>query len=69
MTAGYDIGLAAEDDLEGILDLQDRNQPDRGGPVPPRMVRSGHRSHAGGGGAARGPGGGLSRLLAPGRVR
>jgi L-amino acid N-acyltransferase YncA len=40
MTAGYDIGLAAEDDIEGILELQDRNQPDRGGTLSARFPRA-----------------------------
>jgi L-amino acid N-acyltransferase YncA len=40
MTAGYDIGLATEGDIEGILDLQDRNQPDRGGTLSARFSRA-----------------------------
>ena len=39
MTAAYEIGLAAEDDLEGILALQDRNQPDWGGTLSARFSR------------------------------
>jgi L-amino acid N-acyltransferase YncA len=37
VTAGYDIALAAEGDIEGILDLQDRNQPDQGGTLSTRL--------------------------------
>src|SRR3712207_5957606 len=40
VTAGYDIGLAAGDDIEGILELQDRNQPDRGGTLSARLPRA-----------------------------
>lgn len=40
MAAGCDIGLAAEDDLEGILDLQDRNQPDCSGTLSARFPRA-----------------------------
>ena len=39
MTTGNEIGLAAEDDLEGILALQDRNQPDWGGTLSARFSR------------------------------
>jgi hypothetical protein len=39
MTAGDDIGFAAESDIEGILDLQDRNQPHRGGMLPAQFSR------------------------------
>jgi L-amino acid N-acyltransferase YncA len=39
VTAGYGIALAAEGDIEGILDLQDRNQPDRGGTLSARFSR------------------------------
>jgi L-amino acid N-acyltransferase YncA len=40
VTAGYDIGLATEGDFEGILNLQDRNQPDRGGTLSARFSRA-----------------------------
>jgi L-amino acid N-acyltransferase YncA len=39
VTAGYDVGLAAEGDIEGILELQDRNQPDRSGTLSARLSR------------------------------
>jgi L-amino acid N-acyltransferase YncA len=39
VTAGYGISLATEDDIEGILELQDRNQPDRGGTLSARFPR------------------------------
>jgi predicted N-acetyltransferase YhbS len=37
MTAGYDIGLATPDDIPGILALQERNLPDRGGSLSVRL--------------------------------
>jgi L-amino acid N-acyltransferase YncA len=40
VTAGYDIGLATEGDFEGIVNLQDRNQPDRGGTLAARFSRA-----------------------------
>jgi hypothetical protein len=40
VTAGYDIGLATEGDFEGILNLQDRNHPDRGGTLSARFCRT-----------------------------
>jgi L-amino acid N-acyltransferase YncA len=40
VTAGYNIGLATEADIEGILGLQDRNQPDRGGTLSARFSRA-----------------------------
>ncbi len=39
MTTGYEIALAAEGDIEGMLDLQDRNQPERGGTLSARFSR------------------------------
>jgi L-amino acid N-acyltransferase YncA len=37
--AGYEIGLATESDLEGILDLQEANLPHRGGTLSARLSR------------------------------
>ena len=44
----YDTGLAAEDDLNAILDLQERNLPKSGGTLSARLSRSApHRLHVG----------------------
>ena len=39
MIPGYDIARATHEDIDGILDLQDRNQPDRGGTLSARFSR------------------------------
>lgn len=40
MTAGYQIGLAEKGDIDGILDLQERNLPQRGGTLSARLSRA-----------------------------
>jgi L-amino acid N-acyltransferase YncA len=40
VTAGCEIGLARQDDIDGILDLQERNLPQRGGMLSTRLPRS-----------------------------
>jgi L-amino acid N-acyltransferase YncA len=39
MIAGYEIALATEGDLDGILDLQEENLPHRGGALSARFSR------------------------------
>ncbi len=39
-THGIEIGTATEGDLEGILTLQDANQPERGGTLSARLSRA-----------------------------
>jgi hypothetical protein len=40
MTAGCEIGLAQRGDIDGILDLQERNPPQSGGTLSARLPRS-----------------------------
>jgi L-amino acid N-acyltransferase YncA len=40
MIAGYEIGLARESDIEGILDLQECNLPASGGTLSARLPRA-----------------------------
>jgi hypothetical protein len=35
----HEITQAAADDIDGILDLQERNQPERGGTLSARLPR------------------------------
>ena len=39
MSGGIDIGTASERDLDGIVALQEANQPDRGGTLSARLSR------------------------------
>ncbi len=38
-TAAHEIVQAAREDIDGILDLQERNQPERGGTLSARLPR------------------------------
>ena len=38
-TDDHEITLAMADDIDGILDLQERNQPERGGTLSARLPR------------------------------
>jgi L-amino acid N-acyltransferase YncA len=38
MIAGYEVGLAEQDDIDGILELQERNLPQQGGMLSTRLA-------------------------------